>query len=229
MIKKLISFSILTLLLTGTGFIAVAQNKPIPLASFKHRDIGNPSIAGTVSTVKNGFDIYACGADIWGTKDEFNFIYTERTGDFDLAAQIESMTAANLYSKAGLMARENLTADCRHIYFLAFSDNNPRNNNNGGYEFQYRKVTGTESRAIYPKTYEGTPLFPVSYPNTWIRLKRVNNNFTGYCSSDGKTWKEYTTFTLTLPSKIYLGIAVTSHNTGHSASAKFRNIEEFNH
>jgi hypothetical protein len=229
MIKKIISFSILAFLLTGTGIIAVAQNRPVSLTSFRHGDIGNPSIAGTVNNVKNGFDIYASGADIWGTKDEFNFVYMERTGDFDLAAQIENMRAADLYSKAGLMARENLTASCRHLYFLAFSDNNPRHNNNGGYEFQYRMRNGDESQAFYPKTYEGRPLFPISYPNAWIRLRRVNNNFTGFCSSDGKTWKEYTTFTLALPSKIYLGIAVTSHNAGHSASAKFRNIEELTH
>jgi hypothetical protein len=237
MIKKYIiySFVILFLVITGPGLFAQAnqksstnilKSKPVPTAGFKHSDVGNPSIKGIVKTSNNGFDITAGGADIWGVKDEFNFVYVERTGDFDLVSRIESLTAANLYTKAGLMARENLTAGCRHIYFQVFSDNNPRNKNNGGYEFQYRQEKDSLMKAIYPKSSEGTPEFPVEYPNTWIRLQRVKNEFTGYYSTDGKTWKIYTTYTLELPPKIYLGLAVTSHNTNHTASAKFRNIAE---
>lgn len=240
MIKKDIFYSTVILLLVITGPIVFAQDnkklnsnsmksKPIPLSGFKHRDLGNPSIAGTIKVQKNGFDITAGGADIWGAKDEFNFVYIERTGDFDLVSRIESLLAANLYTKAGLMAREDLTEDCRHIYFQVFSDNNPRNNNNGGYEFQYRQMKSSEMKAIYPKSSIGTPEFPVTYPDTWIRLQRIKNDFTGYYSTDGKTWKVYTTYALELPSKIYLGLAVTSHNTSHEASARFRNIMELIH
>lgn len=235
--KKCTNFLILALLILISGTNSIAQtnqksasntfkNKAIPPGTFKHRDIGNPSIAGTVKVSANGIDITAGGADIWGVKDEFNFVYIERTGDFDLVSRIESLSAANLYTKAGLMAREDLTPGCRHIYFQVFADNNPRNKNNGGYEFQYRQVKDSSMKAIYPGSPEGRPEFPVSYPNTWIRLQRINNDFTGYFSADGKTWKAYTSFTLELPSKIYLGLAVTSHNTSHAVSAKFRNIAE---
>jgi regulation of enolase protein 1 (concanavalin A-like superfamily) len=237
MIKKNIFSSMLMLLLVITGPGITAQNnqkslsksmksQSISLSGFKHSDIGNPSLKGTVKITKDGFDVTAGGADIWGVKDEFNFVYVERTGDFDMISRIESITAANLYTKAGLMAREDLTAGCRHIYFQVFSDNNPRNKNNGGYEFQYRQVKDSAMKAIYPKSNEGTPEFPVVFPNTWIRLERVGNEFTGYYSTDGKSWKRYTTFILELPSKIYLGLAITSHNPSDAASAKFRNIEE---
>jgi regulation of enolase protein 1 (concanavalin A-like superfamily) len=84
-------------------------------------------------------------------------------------------------------------------------------------------------KAIYPKSFTGTPEFPVVFPNTWIRLQRIKNVFTGYYSTDGKTWKPYTTFTLELPDKIYLGLAVTSHNTEKSSSAGFRDISEIKH
>lgn len=202
---------------------------PVSVGSFKHSDIGNPAITGTVIDLKNGFDITAGGADIWGTKDEFNFIFIERTGDFDLISRIESLSAPHLYTKAGLMAREDLTSDCRHIYFQVFSNNNPRNKNNGGYEYQYRTEKGGEMKAIYPKSFEGTPEFPVAFPNTWIRLQRTGNDFTGYYSADGKTWKIYTTFSLELPAKLYLGMAVTSHEVKSIAIAKFRDIAEIKH
>jgi hypothetical protein len=110
-----------------------------------------------------------------------------------------------------------------------FSDNSPRNNNNGGFEFQYRPMKDSLMKAIYPKSFTGTPEFSVVFPNTWIRLQRIKNNFTGFYSTDGKTWKPYTTFTLELPDKIYLGLAVTSHNTGKSSIAKFRDIAEIKH
>jgi hypothetical protein len=205
------------------------KSKAVALTTFKQRDIGNPSIKGTVKITPDGIDMYAGGEDIWGSKDEFNFAYLEKTGDFDFVSRIESLMAAHLYTKAGLMAREDLSPGCRHIYFQVFSDNSPRNNNNGGFEFQYRAAKDSLMKAIYPKSPTGTPEFPVKYPNTWIRLQRVGNDFTGYYSTDGKTWKIYTAYKLELPLKIYLGLAITSHNPVHAASVKFRNISELKH
>jgi len=79
-------------------------------------------------------------------------------------------------------------------------------------------------KAIYPAKSDGSPEFPVNFPNTWIRLKRAVNEFTGYTSTDGKTWKVYTSFTMELSKKIYLGVAVTSHDTKKTTKAIFRNI-----
>jgi len=223
------------LLILFTGILSAQNKSPVSvektskiellkIKDFKHIDVGNPAIAGTVTISDGGFDITAGGADVWGVKDEFNFVYIEKTGDFDFAARIESLTAPHLYTKAGLMAREDLTPESRHIYFQVFPNNNPRNKNNGGFEYQYRQQTGGEMKAIYPARFEGAPDFPVTFPDTWIRLKRVGNKFSGYTGTDGKTWKEYASFNLDLHEKVYLGAAVTSHNTAEFTTAKFRNI-----
>jgi hypothetical protein len=210
-----------------------AQKKPaekqlkmklINTKEFKHADIGNPAITGTIVVTADGVDITAGGADVWGVKDEFTFVYTEMKGDFDFAARIESFVSPHLYGKAGVMAREELTPGSRHIFFQVFSDNKPRNKNNGGFEYQYRQVLGGEMKAIYPLKAEGTPDYPVTFPDTWIRLKRVGNTFTGYTGTDGKTWKEYTSYTLDLPLKVFVGPAVTSHKVTEPATAKFRNM-----
>lgn len=198
--------------------------KPLKTKDFKHTDVGNPAIAGTVAVSGDGFDIAAGGADIWGKKDEFTFVYIEKSGDFDFAARVESLTATHQYTKAGLMAREDLSPGSRHIYFQMFPNNMPRNKNNGGFEYQYRQVKDDEMKAIYPARFEGTPDFPVTFPDTWIRLRRIGNKFTGYTGTDGKSWKEYATFTLDLPEKVYLGAAVTSHKITDKTTAKFRNI-----
>jgi hypothetical protein len=235
MLRKIYSTFAIALLILFTGSLSAQNYSQIPVQktgkikllkteAFKHSDIGSPAIAGTVTLSDGGFDITAGGADVWGVKDEFNFVYIEKKGDFDFATRVESLTATHQYTKAGLMAREDLTPGSRHIYFQIFPNNSERNKNNGGFEYQYRQVTGGDMKAIYPARFEGTPDFPVTFPNTWIRLKRNGNKFTGYAGTDGKSWKEYTTFTLDLPDKIYLGPAVTSHKITEFTTAKFRNI-----
>lgn len=221
--SKTLAF-ILFSLFFAAGNSLVEKNKAVPLKKLKSTDIGKPALQGKTILLNGGLEITAGGADIWGKKDEFRFAYFEHSGDFDLAARIESLTAANLYTKAGLMARENLMGSCRHIFFQVFPDNRARHNNNGGYEFQYRSLNGGEMLAIYPSDAEGSPEFPVNYPNSWIRLKRTGNEFTGFYSADGMNWKVYTTFKMEISKKIFLGLAVTSHNVNEQATAVFKDI-----
>lgn len=221
MIQKTIL--LLFILLIAAGMLS-AKPKAIQLKKFKHADIGSPALSGSSSVDGNNLSITAGGADVWGPRDEFRFSYVEQNGNFDMVARIESLTAPHLYTKAGLMAREDLSDNSRHIYFQVFPDNKPRNKNNGGYEFQYRPVKGEEMKAIYPSKAEGTPEFPVSYPHTWIRLKRSGNDFTGYYSPDGKTWAPFAVYTLQLPKTLYLGMAVTSHSVTESTTAVFTNL-----
>jgi len=228
MLRKIIFTSVLSLLFVFNAIVSAQEITQkmnlIKTSEFRNTDVGNPAVSGKASILKEGFDITAGGADIWGVRDKFHFVYIEKKGDLDIAAKIESLSSPHLYTKAGLMAREDLTAGSRHIFFQLFPDNKARNKNNGGFEFQYRLQKDGEMKAIYPARFDGTPEFPVTFPDTWIRLKRVGNVFTGYTGTDGKTWKEYTSFTLDLPQKIYLGPAVTSHNKSEAAIAKFRDI-----
>ncbi len=221
MLRKLLSATFVLLFSVG---MLLARDKAIPLNKLRQTDLGNPVITGSAKILKDGIQIVAGGADIWGVSDQFHFSWIEKTGDFDLAARVESLTATHMYTKAGLMVREELTDNSRHIFFQLFPDNKPRNKNNGGFEFQYRAAKGGEMKAIYPAKADALPEFPVSFPNSWIRLKRTGNACTGFCSQDGKTWKAYTTYSLDLPKKIFLGVAVTSHNPKESATAVFRNL-----
>jgi len=218
--KTLLALSILVF----SSALLTAKEKPLPLKKFQSADIGNPALKGATQISDKNLQIIAGGADVWGVKDECHFAWIEKSGDFDLKARVASLTDPHLYTKAGLMAREELTDNSRHIFFQLFPNNKPRNKNNGGFEFQYRPEKGAKMLAIYPASSTGTPEFPVNFPNTWIRLKRTGNEFTGYCSADGKTWKTYTSFTLVMDKKLYLGIAVTSHNTKETATAVFSEI-----
>jgi regulation of enolase protein 1 (concanavalin A-like superfamily) len=188
-------------------------------------DIGSPFKQGATRQVTGGYDITAGGIDIWEASDQFHYAYIKQTGDFDLMVRLESLSMPNLYTKAGIMARESLEAGSPHAYLMVFADNSPRNKNNGGYEFQYRETAGGPSAAIYPGDYTSEkPKFPVRYPSVWLRLKRNRDSFESFYSEDGAIWKLYAEHDLKLNGTVYLGLAVTSHNADETAKAAFRDI-----
>ncbi|GAA5479319.1 LamG-like jellyroll fold domain-containing protein [Haloferula helveola] len=197
-----------------TESVAIATEPIGPLTGV---DVGGPALPGSTTRDGDLITIEAGGTDIWGTTDEFHFAHQQRTGDFDIAVRIESVIQADLYTKTGLMVRESLNADAKHVMALVFPSNAARNNNTGGYEFQYRATAGGNATALYPP--QPQPL--VAFPNTWLRLKREGDVFTSFSSSDGHTWSEYASTTLSFPPQVYFGLAVTAHTGAASTTAKF--------
>ena len=199
---------------------ALTENIPIAIQSpgtFSGADLGSPAIAGTTTRVGDAVTITAGGTDIWGNADQGHFASQPRTGDFDLSVRVESLTQANLYTKAGLMVRESLAANSRHVFALAFPSNAARANNTGGYEFQYRTTPGGASAAIYPAQPQPT----VSFPNTWLRMKREGDTFIAYSRTTDSAWTEFARLTLDLPDTVFFGLAVTAHTASPATTAKF--------
>jgi hypothetical protein len=229
--KQILTVALILLALTGNCLISFSQ-KPvantvneskmaIPFYDLKFIDIGSATKTGTAIINKDEIKIEAAGADIWGKHDECHFGYKKLQGDFDLCVQVLSLSAAHKYTKAGIMARTDLSDSSQHIFYQVFPDNSPRNKNNGGCEFQYRLDSGSDMKAIYPDPQTAGNQFNVAFPNTWIRLKRHGGVFESYFSNDARTWLLYTTFTLKMPAELFVGLAVTSHNKTDYTTARF--------
>lgn len=192
---------------------------------FTGKDIGSPALEGSTKRLVSGYEVQAGGADVWGLQDQCHFAHLVCEDDFDIQVQLTSLEAAHQYTKAGLMARESLDSDSAHAYFVVFPDNSPRNKNNGGYEFQYRSMKNGDSAAIYPDDYTSEPpLFPVNYPDTWLRLQRHGNEFLSWYSADGVEWIRFSSKVLTLDKSLLVGLAVTSHDASKSTMATFEHI-----
>jgi len=204
-----------------TGSEKEKKQKSLSFSDFTYLDIGANTKPGKSNIDKNQLEMLAGGADIWGIKDEFRFGYKKLTGDFDVSVQILSLRKSNQYTKAGIMARTDLSDNSQHVYFQIFPDNTTRNKNNGGCEFQYRTEKAGDMKAIYPNIETAGHSFDVNFPNTWIRLKRVGDVFESYISSDNKTWNLYSTFNLSMPNELFVGMAVTSHNSSEFTTAEF--------
>ena len=132
---------------------------------------------------------------------------------------------ADLYSKAGIMWRTSFEPGAQHVMLLAFGNNDPRNKNNGGVEYQSRVSKDKECSAIYPpQPLPTTPEFPVQFPRVWLKLTRKGDMFTGMFSDDGTNWKTYCEQHLGLPAGGYLGIAATSHNAAKAIKSRFSKL-----
>lgn len=197
----------------------------IPFTELKYFTIGSNTKPGSISVKNGSAEIMAGGSDFWETKDEGFFTFTQLEGDFDINVQVLSLSSANLYTKAGIMARADLATNSKHVFFQLFPDNSKRNKNNGGCEFQYRNKKSKETKAIYPDPDSAGENFNVDFPNTWIRLTRTGDFFRSYISHDNKIWHLYSRHKQKMPVKLLVGLAVTSHDPNVLTKAEFSNLQ----
>ncbi|HEY9510755.1 MAG TPA: lamin tail domain-containing protein, partial [Verrucomicrobiae bacterium] len=189
----------------------IAANSQTNFIAFLYAPIavGNPFPPGDVTVVSNGFNLSGGGADLGGSADQFQFSYLPRTGDFDVMVRLDSITLADAWSEAGMVAREDLSTGARSASIMATPTIS-------GCYFQSRITTNGAT------TLSGSA--PVNFPNTWLRLKRTGSSFTGFSSFDGQNWTQLGSASIAMPSTIYFGFAVSSHNSGQTATAAFRDF-----
>ncbi|HVZ20547.1 MAG TPA: Ig-like domain-containing protein [Vicinamibacterales bacterium] len=183
--------------------IALASSAPAGLpAGMSDGDIGSPAISGSAGYTGGSFSIHAGGSDIWGTSDQFHYVYEKVTGDVDVSVHIASLAYADRWSKAGVMIRETLNAGSAHGYALVSAGM--------GYAFQERPTTGGSS----VNTSGGSGAAP-----GWLRLKRAGALLTAYRSTDGTNWTVIGSDSISMANTVYVGIAVTSHNASVATDA----------
>jgi regulation of enolase protein 1 (concanavalin A-like superfamily) len=184
--------------------IAGAQSPPAPWAS---RDIGSPALQGDAAFANGTFRIDAAGADIWGRRDQFHFVYQAISGDVDIRARIDSIFWAAQWSKAGVMIRSSLAADAAHAFALVSVAN--------GTGFQRRSLPGNTS------AHSSGPY--VTAPQ-WVRLVRTGTTLTAYTSTDGRAWKLIGSDTIALGHTAYVGLAVTSQEPTRRTTAEVSQV-----
>ncbi|SNB47976.1 Ig-like domain-containing protein [Geobacter sp. DSM 9736] len=172
-------------------------------------DIGSVGMPGSAAFAGGTHTVKGSGADIWGTADEFRYVYQTLTGDGQITARVASLqNTTHEYAKAGVMIRETLAADSAN----AMMEIKP------GYStaiFQRRLAAGA------PSIYTSGPY--VEAPH-WVRLVRSGNTISGYASADGVNWVLVGSDTLTMASTVYIGLAVTSHDNTALSTALFDHV-----
>src|SRR5829696_721593 len=180
---------------------AYARQSTLP-SPWVARDIGAPAIPGsTVFNAPAGFTLTAAAEDIWGTSDQFRFVYVAVPGNVDVRARVTAIDASSTWSKGGVMIRASLSSAAAHASAFVSSAN--------GLAFQRRPAYGGLSLHTTGE---------LAGPPRWVRLVRIGSLVTSYSSVDGVTWTKIGSETIQLGSTAYVGIAATSHNAAAPAT-----------
>jgi len=180
---------------------------PPPSSAWSNRDIGSPALAGRSSESNGTFSVTGGGSDIWTTRDQFQFMYQQASGDVEIVARLNQIGYAHAWSKAGVMIRESLSDSAAHAFMAGTAAK--------GWAFQRRPVSGGDS--------VHSPGSPTTPPG-WVRLVRQGDLFTAYESTNGTDWEIVGTETIPMPSSVYVGLAVTSHDQNLTSTATFTNV-----
>jgi hypothetical protein len=153
------------------------------------------------------------GADIWATADQFRFAYQQLTGNGSIVARVDSIVQADPWTKVGVMIRESLDTGSKHAAVVVTPGN--------GVSFLQRTGGSAASQQINQ--------MGLTAPY-WVKLTRTGNTLTAQRSADGVTWVSITSdpaassVDVSMAPSVYLGLAVTSHNTSMQASGEFSNV-----
>jgi hypothetical protein len=170
---------------------------------------GNPASVGSfVESPVGTYTMTASGTDIWGPSDEFHYAFKTLTDAGSIVAKVETLDNTNGFAKAGVMIRDTLDADSAYAAVFVTPEE--------GVRFQYRNTaSGTTTRQFA----EG-----ITAPQ-WVRLERTLWGLVrAYYSSDGATWERFSLVQVRMDMPVYVGLAVTSHDTALACGAVFTNV-----
>ena len=166
-------------------------------------DLGGPLTTGsTLSYAPGAVDQVAGGSDFSGTWDQGQLALMPRTGDFDIKVRVAnaqrgrnfnamestaaqgagSVPAGDDLTRCGLMARSSLYPGSTMISMQTYPPDS-------GMPAGRKNLTAVGRTALYtaavnPMSDVTTPAFGGFFPNTWMRLKRVNDTFTFYYATN---------------------------------------------
>jgi TolB protein len=176
----------------------------------RQTDVGNPTQKGSaqVGAAHATYEVTGGGANIWGTSDQFHFLWKKLSGDMSLSARVRFVGEGKVaHRKAGLMVRQTLEADSPWAGVMLHGD--------GLTSLQYRETAGGPTKEVRST---------VSAPAV-IQLVRKGDTFTFWVAREGATVAEAGSIKLALQDPVYVGLAVCSHDDTVLEKAIFSEVQ----
>ncbi len=196
--------------------LTISKPTNIPLASrpasncptgWSCGDVGNPALVGN-QIVNNGtMTLLGAGTDIWGTSDQFHFVWRSLTNNSTVSTHVTTLQQTNVLAKAGVMLRTSIADDAP--YYAAFITPHK------GITVRYRTIKGLNAQVVAANE--------AFQPPAYLRVARWKNIFTTYVSPDGLTWSALggSSVSMDVQGPMLGGMALTSHNGAIMGSATF--------
>ena len=174
-----------------------------------HGDVGSPKIAGTTAydPVSQDYTIAASGANMWGPRDEFHFVWKRMKGDFILQTRVAFVgQGVEAHRKAGLMVRPSQDADAPYIDAVVHGD--------GLTSLQFRRARGavTEER---PSAIKGADV---------LQLERRGGTYIMSAAKFGEPFTDTEIGDVNLGDDLLVGLVLCSHNADVIERAVLSNV-----
>ena len=168
-------------------------------------DPGSPAFPSSTFTVRGS------GADIWGTRDEFHYVFRNVSGDFGVLVDVRGVENINQWTKAGIMVRSSSDPGAAHVSLFATPTAVK------GLSLQARLQNGGSSVEL-ARVPEAPPVS--------MRLSRQGSTVrAAWMGAEGGAWNELPPVTIALPESVQIGFAVSSHLDGTLAAGTFFGFE----
>jgi hypothetical protein len=178
---------------------------PLPWAA---EGIGGGSLQGSASYSGGTFTVAGSGT-LAARSDSMNFAWQPISGDGEIIARVSSLENTGMNSRVGVMIRDTLASNSRHVFMGLTGDG----------AFRWVRRTG------YNGNTSSSPSGTASLPNAWVRLVRSGNVITAYKSENGSTWTMIGSLTADFPATCYFGLAVASGSEGALNTSQFSNVQ----
>ena len=181
---------------TGFGHMLLSDEAVPASDGWQSQDID--ATDGSVAEVDGTWTISGEGADVWGTADQFHYVYKELTGDAVMVAHVvDNGTGSNNWAKGGVMIRQSTDAGSTHALMAITGSEG------GGGAFQWRPEADGDSSSAHD-TAAGMA------PGYWVKIERVGNDLSGSYSADGVTWiQQGDAQTIEMADPVLIGLFVT--------------------
>lgn len=174
----------------------------------QHGDIGSPSREGSVKLEGDTYVVTGGGANIWGSEDHFQYVWTQASGDRHISADIAiEGEGGDPHRKAGLMIRQDRTPGSPYADVMVHGD--------GMISLQYRSVQdGPTYQIVSAEPHRGK-----------VRLER-EGDFVYFSveQADGSLSHAGGSYRIAFQAPYMIGLAVSAHDDTRSETARFSDV-----
>jgi len=206
--KNLLFLSTTLFIICATVIPGIAQKKSIGIFEGQ-ADVGKVLHKGSASynAQTKEYTVEGSGYNIWGTHDEFHFVWKKMKGDFILSANAVFVSKQGKVDdrKIGWMVRNSLDTSSEHVIGTVHGA--------GLTSLQFRKAKGavTEEKKFVIKSAD------------FIQLERKGNVYTVTMSKAGGAPETLST-EVNLNDDVYVGLFVSSHDKDVVDKASFTKV-----
>ena len=197
-------------LLFSQALSLAAQSQPSSIGMFEaHGDVGDNPRPGsaTYDAATGEYRVTGGGANMWGPKDAFHFVWKRATGNFVITADVHFVgKGVEDHRKAVLAVRQSLDANAPYADVALHGD--------GLTALQFRPIPGAATSEVRSSVNA-----PVR-----IRMERRGAQFLMSVGAPGEPLVAAIPATVSIDGPVYVGLGVCSHDAQVLETAVFSNV-----